>query len=114
MVFIGMISGIPPAIAASYRTTLLFVSAKLNNSSPCFASNSLFAVTICFPFFIAVLIKSKAGSTPPTSSATMSISGSLTISYALSVMILSSNPSMLRFLFLLRTAIFTTSTFLKF
>lgn len=69
----------PPAIAASYNITLLYFSAIVKSSSPRFASNSLLAVTICFPFLIAAAIKSKAGSKPPTSSATISISGSLTI-----------------------------------
>ena len=79
IVLIGIIIGIPPAIAASYKITLLYSSAILNNSSPLLARSSLLAVTICFPFLIAVAIKSKAGSNPPTSSATISISGSLTI-----------------------------------
>ena len=90
-----MIIGIPPAIAASYKTTLLYSSAILNNSSPRLARSSLFAVTICFPFFIAVVISSNAGSIPPTSSATIS------------------SPSMSRFLLTLRTAILVTSTLSK-
>ena len=74
IVFIGIIIGIPPAIAASYNITLLCSSAKLNSSSPCFARSSLFAVTMCLPFAIAVFIKSYAGSIPPINSATISTS----------------------------------------
>ena len=78
IVLIGIIIGIPPATAASYKITLLFSFAKSKSLAPYLASNSLFAVTMCFPFLIAVSSKSKVGSQPPITSTIMSISGSFT------------------------------------
>ena len=46
-------TGIPPPTLASYDNPTLFARAIRNNSSPCFAITSLFAVTTCLPDDIA-------------------------------------------------------------
>ena len=53
-----------------------------NSSSPTLASSSLLAVTTGLPWLEALEISSRAGSIPPITSTTMSISGSTTTEWA--------------------------------
>ena len=71
----ALITGIPPATAASYFKIQLFFSANSASSTPCFAKSALFAVTICFLFANAARTNSNAvPSAPPISSTTTSTS----------------------------------------
>ena len=84
------ITGIPPQAAASSITYTPFCLAAEKISLPCLAITALFAVTMCLPWSIAFKIKLLAGSIPPITSTTISISGSLTIDSKSSVTILGS------------------------
>ena len=68
----------PPATEASNAKVTLFFLANSNSSLPKFASNALFAVTTCFLFSMALIIKSFAMVVPPISSTMTSISLSAT------------------------------------
>ena len=60
---------------ASNATITPFACAAAKISLPCRASSALFAVTTCLPFAIACSTNVRAGSMPPISSTTMSMSG---------------------------------------
>ena len=81
----GRMIGMPPATAASKSRSTPLRSAASNSSAPCLASSSLLPVITGLPAFSAVRMRSRAGSTPPISSTTRSISGSSTIDLASSV-----------------------------
>jgi len=70
--------GMAPATAASKRRSTPALAAASNNSAPDAAISSLLAVTTGLPAFRAVSTSSRAGSNPPMSSTTRSISGSAT------------------------------------
>ena len=70
--------GMPPATAASYDTATPFSAAAVKISLPCNARSALLAVTTCLPAAMASSTRLLAGSMPPITSTTMSISGSLT------------------------------------
>src|SRR6185436_7902376 len=67
--------GMPPATAPSKATITPLACAAPKISLPCRASSALFAVTTCLPLAIACRMKVRAGSRPPISSTTMSMSG---------------------------------------
>ena len=77
----ALITGIPPATAASKRRSTPAESAAVNNSTPTLANNSLLAVTTGFPDANAAVINSRAGSIPPMTSTTRSIVGSATTAW---------------------------------
>ena len=60
--FNGCKRGIPPPTLASKEILTLFFSAVAVISSQCFAKSALLAVTTCFPFSRALIIKLRAGS----------------------------------------------------
>ena len=68
-----LITGMPPATAASNITYTPAALAALNISSPNREITALFAVTTCLPFLIASRISDRAGSNPPISSTMISI-----------------------------------------
>src|SRR4051812_21834840 len=70
--------GIPPATAASNRKSRLALAAAANTSAPTLARSSLLAVTTGLPAARAPRISSRAGSMPPMTSTTTSMSGWLT------------------------------------
>ena len=72
----GSTMGMPPPTAASNETLPSPLSARLKISSPYSASRALLAVTTFLPAFRASRTTSPAKPVPPTSSTTMSISGS--------------------------------------
>ena len=74
----GRISGMPPATAASKSRSTPAPSAAWNSSAPAVASSSLLPVITGLPAFIAARISSRAGSRPPITSTTTSMSGSST------------------------------------
>ena len=88
----ALIMGTPPATADSNATTTWLFSAASSKSLPCTAISALLAVMTCLPFSMAVFSKDSAGSSPPMTSQTMSMSGSLTM-LALSVVISIPNSS---------------------
>src|SRR5215831_8792553 len=75
--FTARIRGMPPATAASKPSITRFRRASSKSSGPWWARRALFAVTTCFPAASARRMKVRAGSSPPTSSITTRISGSL-------------------------------------
>ena len=60
--FNGSSRGIPPPTLASKQILTLLSFAVFKISSQCFASKALFAVTTCFPWFIAFKMNVFAGS----------------------------------------------------
>src|SRR5512132_1996342 len=74
--FTARISGLPPATAASKPSITRLRRASSNSSGPWWASRALLAVTTCLPDASARRMKVRAGSSPPTSSMTMRMSGS--------------------------------------
>ena len=102
--FSGRMIGIAPATAASNKKSTPLSSAASRSSCPCVATRSLFAVTTFFPACRASRIIVLAGSMPPITSITISISSSLMISSHLSVKRDWSTPFL--FLFMLCTSIF--------
>ena len=72
--------GIPPATLASIARLILALIARSQISAPHCAISSLFAVTTDFPLAMAPSMISCAVVVPPTSSATISTFGWLTIS----------------------------------
>ncbi len=68
----------PPATAASKSRSCPASSAAAKSSVPTLASSSLLAVTTGLPWRSAVRISSRAGSMPPITSTTTSMSGSST------------------------------------
>ena len=107
---IGRMIGIPPATAASCKKSFLFFAAVSSRICPSAAIRSLLAVTTFFPASRASRIYVLAGSMPPISSITISISGSSTISFQLSVSKDGSSIFLDAFS-ILRTRIFFNSTF---
>ena len=81
----ALMMGMPPATAPSKATITPFFCAAAKISLPWVASSALFAVTTCLPLSTAARMRSLATVTPPTSSITMSISGSRTTSNASAV-----------------------------
>jgi hypothetical protein len=77
----GLMMGMPPATAASNMSSLPAASAACMISSPWVASRALLAVTTFLPAAKASRITSRATVVPPISSTTMSMSGSLTMSW---------------------------------
>ena len=73
----GRMNGMPPATAASNSRSTPASSAA-NSSAPTLASRLLFPVTTGLPAFRAARISSRAGSIPPITSTTTSMSGSTT------------------------------------
>ena len=67
--------GMPLATLASYLRSTPCCDASESSRKPFFAMTSLFAVTMCLPWDMARRMYSCAGSSPPMSSMTMSISG---------------------------------------
>ena len=78
----GRMSGIPPATAASNRRSTPLSSARPNSSTPTLARSSLLPVITGLPERSAVAMSSRAGSMPPITSITTSISGSVTTAMA--------------------------------
>ena len=74
----ALMIGMPPATAASNATITPFACAAAKISLPCRASSALLAVTTCLPCAIASSTSVRAGSMPPISSTTMSMSGCAT------------------------------------
>ena len=74
----GRTSGMPPPTAASNSTSTPDASAVANTSAPTLASSSLLAVTTGLPALSASRMSWRAGSMPPITSITTSMSGSLT------------------------------------
>ena len=72
--------GIPPATAASNLRRTWFSCARAASLGPLAAMAALLAVTTLLPFERACAMYVVAGSMPPMSSTTMSISGSFRIS----------------------------------
>ncbi len=74
----GRTSGMPPPTAASNSTSTPDASAVANTSPPWLASSSLLAVMTGLPALSASRMNWRAGSMPPITSMTTSMSGSLT------------------------------------
>ena len=70
----ALMIGMPPATAPSNATITPFACAAAKISLPCRASSALLAVTTCLPLAIACRMNVRAGSMPPISSTTMSMS----------------------------------------
>src|SRR5690606_28299169 len=94
----GLMMGIPPATLPSKNRSTPRRAAKERSSGPCLASTSLLAVTTGLPLSSAAAMRSRAGSTPPMTSTTMSMPGSLTISHGSVVSSAGSRDTVLLFL----------------
>src|SRR5256714_6272010 len=77
----GRMSGMPPATDASKRRSTPEPSAVSKSSLPALARSSLLAVTTGFPDLSASVMSERAGSIPPITSTTMSMSGSVTTAW---------------------------------
>ena len=75
----GLIIGIPPPTDASNIKLSLLSLAIPRSSEPCAATSALLDVHTLFPASSAFLTNVNAGSTPPITSTTTSISGSFII-----------------------------------
>ncbi len=100
--------GMPPATAASNSRSTPASSATANSSAPTLASSSLLPVTTGLPLRSAAVMSSRAGSIPPMTSTTTSISGSFTTAIASRVSTPAGSATS-RSLERLRTATATTS-----
>ncbi len=88
----ALMIGMPPATAASNATITPFACAAAKISLPWRASSALLAVTTCLPLAMASSTSVRAGSMPPISSMTMSMSGCASTTLASLVRLTPSTP----------------------
>ena len=88
----ALMIGMPPATAPSKATITPLACAAAKISLPCRASSALLAVTTCLPLAIACRMNVRAGSMPPISSTTMSMSGCARTTAASSVRLTPAAP----------------------